>query len=162
MVDVFVLLVPPAGGDELQGIKRGIMELADVLVVTKADGDLAAAANRTAPTTATPCTCCGRSGPAGRSRSSPAQRSTAPASATSASTWSGRTIAWPVTSWPPSARRQGLSWMWSEITETLIQQVRDHTELRALVGSLEAAVADGSTSPAAAAREVLSRFGPSD
>ena len=42
LVDVFVLLVPPAGGDELQGIKRGIMELADVVVVTKADGDLRA------------------------------------------------------------------------------------------------------------------------
>ena len=48
LVDVFVLLVPPAGGDELQGIKRGIMELADVVVVTKADGDLVPAANRTA------------------------------------------------------------------------------------------------------------------
>jgi LAO/AO transport system kinase len=44
MVDVFVLLVQPGGGDELQGLKRGIVELADVIVVTKADGDLAAAA----------------------------------------------------------------------------------------------------------------------
>ena len=40
MVDMFVLLVPPGAGDELQGIKRGIMELADVVVVTKADGEL--------------------------------------------------------------------------------------------------------------------------
>lgn len=46
MVDAFVLLVSPGGGDELQGIKRGIMELADLVVVTKADGDLAAAAGR--------------------------------------------------------------------------------------------------------------------
>jgi LAO/AO transport system kinase len=44
MVDVFVLLVQPGGGDELQGLKRGIVELADVIVVTKADGDLADAA----------------------------------------------------------------------------------------------------------------------
>jgi len=67
MVDLFVLLVPPAGGDELQvsasfsrlpalslsvsffffftqGIKRGIMELADLILVTKADGDLVSAA----------------------------------------------------------------------------------------------------------------------
>ena len=44
MVDLFVLLVSPGGGDELQGIKRGIMELADLVVVTKADGDLVAAA----------------------------------------------------------------------------------------------------------------------
>jgi LAO/AO transport system kinase len=46
MVDCFVLLVAPAGGDELQGIKRGVMELADLLVVTKADGDTAPAAAR--------------------------------------------------------------------------------------------------------------------
>jgi LAO/AO transport system kinase len=46
LVDTFVLLVSPGGGDELQGVKRGIMELADVVVVTKADGDLAAAARR--------------------------------------------------------------------------------------------------------------------
>src|SRR5204863_3586165 len=44
MVDVFVVLVAPGGGDELQGIKRGVMELVDVLVVTKADGELRNAA----------------------------------------------------------------------------------------------------------------------
>ena len=48
MVDAFVVLVSPGGGDELQGIKRGIMELADLVVVTKADGDLAPAAGRSA------------------------------------------------------------------------------------------------------------------
>ena len=47
MVDLFLLLVAPGGGDELQGIKRGIMELADLVVVNKADGDLAPAAGRT-------------------------------------------------------------------------------------------------------------------
>jgi LAO/AO transport system kinase len=46
LVDVFMLLLAPAGGDDLQGIKRGIMELADVLVVNKSDGDLVAAAQR--------------------------------------------------------------------------------------------------------------------
>jgi len=48
MVDLFVLLVAPGGGDELQGIKRGVMELADLVIVTKADGDLADAASRAA------------------------------------------------------------------------------------------------------------------
>src|SRR5262245_37930948 len=48
MVDLFVLLIAPGGGDELQGVKRGIVELADLLVVNKADGDLEAAARRTA------------------------------------------------------------------------------------------------------------------
>lgn len=47
MSDVFLLLLAPAGGDELQGVKRGIMEMADLIVVNKADGDLKAAANRT-------------------------------------------------------------------------------------------------------------------
>jgi LAO/AO transport system kinase len=46
MVDTFVLLAAPGGGDDLQGVKRGIIELADVIAVTKADGDLATAANR--------------------------------------------------------------------------------------------------------------------
>jgi LAO/AO transport system kinase len=45
--DVFLLLLAPAGGDELQGVKRGIMEIADMIVVNKADGDLKAAATRT-------------------------------------------------------------------------------------------------------------------
>ncbi|XP_056595976.1 methylmalonic aciduria type A protein, mitochondrial isoform X2 [Triplophysa dalaica] len=46
MVDMFVLLIPPAGGDELQGIKRGIIEMADFVVVTKSDGDLIVPARR--------------------------------------------------------------------------------------------------------------------
>lgn len=45
--DVFLLLLAPAGGDELQGVKRGIMEAADLIVVNKADGDLKATATRT-------------------------------------------------------------------------------------------------------------------
>jgi LAO/AO transport system kinase len=48
MVDLFVLLLSPGGGDDLQGIKRGVMELADLALVTKADGDLKAAASRAA------------------------------------------------------------------------------------------------------------------
>lgn len=44
MVDMFILLLSPGGGDELQGIKRGIMELADLVIVNKADGDFEAAA----------------------------------------------------------------------------------------------------------------------
>ena len=47
MADLFILLLAPAGGDELQGVKRGIMEMADLILVNKADGDLKAAATRT-------------------------------------------------------------------------------------------------------------------
>jgi LAO/AO transport system kinase len=48
MVDFFLLLLSPAAGDELQGIKRGVMELCDGILVHKADGDLAPAADRAA------------------------------------------------------------------------------------------------------------------
>jgi LAO/AO transport system kinase len=46
MTDIFLLLHAPGGGDELQGVKRGIMELADIVAVNKADGDLLPAATR--------------------------------------------------------------------------------------------------------------------
>lgn len=47
MADLFLLLLAPAGGDELQGVKRGIMEMTDLIVINKADGDLKATATRT-------------------------------------------------------------------------------------------------------------------
>ena len=47
MTDIFVLLIAPGGGDELQGVKRGIMEMADLILVNKADGEHAAEASRT-------------------------------------------------------------------------------------------------------------------
>jgi LAO/AO transport system kinase len=47
MSDLFALLLAPAGGDELQGVKRGIMEMADMILVNKSDGDLRPAATRT-------------------------------------------------------------------------------------------------------------------
>ncbi len=47
MTDCFMVLIGPGTGDHIQGIKRGIVELADILVITKADGDSAAAAENT-------------------------------------------------------------------------------------------------------------------
>lgn len=47
LCDLFLLLMAPAGGDELQGVKRGIMEMADMILVNKADGELLATATRT-------------------------------------------------------------------------------------------------------------------
>jgi GTPase len=46
MVDMFLLLLAPGAGDELQGLKKGIVELADLILVNKADGDLRPAAIR--------------------------------------------------------------------------------------------------------------------
>src|SRR5580704_2831493 len=48
MTDMFVLILPPAAGDELQGLKRGIIELADLVLINKADGELLDHANRSA------------------------------------------------------------------------------------------------------------------
>ncbi len=48
VTDLFLLLLAPGGGDDLQGIKRGVMELADLVVVNKADGKNASLANHTA------------------------------------------------------------------------------------------------------------------
>jgi len=48
MVDMFVLILPPAAGDELQGLKRGIIELADLVLINKADGELLDHARRSA------------------------------------------------------------------------------------------------------------------
>lgn len=46
MVDIFALLIPPGSGDEMQGIKRGIMELSDLIIINKSDGDLLEASMR--------------------------------------------------------------------------------------------------------------------
>ena len=48
MVDVFVIVAIPGAGDELQGIKRGLLELADIIAVNKADGDNVERASRAA------------------------------------------------------------------------------------------------------------------
>lgn len=45
MVDMFVMLVSPTGGDELQGLKKGIMELVDLIIINKADGELVSSAH---------------------------------------------------------------------------------------------------------------------
>src|SRR6266700_5530967 len=48
LTDLFLLILPPAAGDELQGLKRGIIELADLVLINKADGTLLAHARRAA------------------------------------------------------------------------------------------------------------------
>ena len=93
MVDLFVLLLAPGAGDELQGVKRGIVELADLVVVNKADGD----ARRPRPPhrrrlRATRCTSCGRRRRRGRRGCARARRCSARAS-TSCGTPSSELVA---------------------------------------------------------------------
>ena len=80
MVDVFVVVAIPGAGDELQGIKRGLLELADVIAVNKADSDNVERANRAAPNTARRCTFSPPATPPGSPPCSPCRRGTIRAS----------------------------------------------------------------------------------
>jgi LAO/AO transport system kinase len=156
LVDVFVLLVPPAGGDELQGIKRGIMELADVVVVTKADGDLVPAANRTA---------------ADHRHAVHLLHGQDPPPVVTCSAIKGEGVddAWAAVravhdrreaSGARADRRsaQARSWLWDEVRETLLDELRTDPGVAALAPSLEADVIAGTLSPAAAAQQLLTAF----
>jgi len=156
LVDVFVLLVPPAGGDELQGIKRGIMELADVVVVTKADGDLVPAANRTAADHRHAVHLLHGAAPP-------------PVVACSAITGEGVDAAWAAirevhdrraANGEQAERRsaQARSWLWDEVRETLLDELRTDPGVADLAPVLEAEVTAGTLSPAAAAAQLLEQF----
>jgi LAO/AO transport system kinase len=152
MTDAFVLLVAPAGGDELQGVKRGIMELADVLVVNKCDGALEAQARATL------------------GDYSSALRLVRPSSpswtpvALAASALSGLGVAelWTTlgdlrnaraSSGEADQRRadQNREWLWSEVRERIIAGMRSQPGM----AEIENAVAEGTRSPSAAAEDVL-------
>ena len=156
MTDVFVLLLAPGAGDELQGIKRGIVELAHLVLVNKADGDLAAEAQRTA------------------SEYRNALRLLASRDAgwrmevhtCSALTGSGIPEAWGCIEryreWyegtgARSRRRfgQARDWLWSEIAGSVRATIESRDDLGQLVESLEADVAAGRVPAAAAARRVI-------
>ena len=158
MVDLFLLLVSPAGGDELQGIKRGIMELADLVLVNKADGDLAAAAGRTA-------------GDYGNALHllRPKHRSwTARAMQVSAITGKGIDDAWRAVQEFGAAlsngtlqsmrSQQAVAWLWSEVHDQLLADLRAHPAVAAELGAVEAGVAGGTLSAAAGARRLLDAF----
>jgi LAO/AO transport system kinase len=159
MVDVFLLLIAPGGGDELQGIKRGIVELADLVVVTKDDGDLAPAARRAV------------------ADYRHALRLFAPGEsgewveAVSVSALAGKGLdkVWQIAVHRLDAARanghfmarragQAQAALWREIGDGLIERFRaDKSAARAL-RALEAKVAAGKLTPAAAARQALNAF----
>jgi LAO/AO transport system kinase len=159
MVDLFVLLLGPGAGDELQGVKRGIVELADLIVVNKADGDLLDAARHTA---------------ADYAHALHLVRSTDDGAIDRVRTCSallgegidelweaiGALVAAARASGELDARRadQARAWMWSEVTDTLLDELRSDIAVRARIEALEHDVSDGRISPAAAAHEVLAAF----
>ncbi len=159
MTDMFVLLLLPGGGDELQGIKRGIMELADLILINKADGDLQVLAGRTA------------------AEYRNALRLLHPRSADwkvevrtcSARDDVGITEVWEVAlhhrdvleaSGQFLARRaaQARDWMWSEVEDSLIMALQSDPEVRKQIPALEAAASEGRIPPTIAARQLLEIF----
>ena len=159
MVDMFLLLLVPGGGDELQGIKRGIMELADLLIVNKADGDLAAAAGRAAGEYAHAL------------QLMPAASPDWAAEVVQCSALENRGIAevWETVGRFRAAREgtgelamrradQARAWMWSEIGETLTAEFRRHPDVASKLGAMEEAVAAGEMTPAEAAATLLDAF----
>lgn len=159
MTDLFCLLLPPGGGDELQGIKKGIVELADMIVVNKADGDLAAAANRavaeyhaatgflrpTRPDWRPPvlkCSALSRQG---------IDAVWATMMAFSARYWGDGSI-------PTRRAAQAAGWMWRDIGDMLVERLQSAPTLARLRQDCAAAVARGDLSPSIGARRLVDAF----
>lgn len=159
MVDIFLLLLLPGGGDELQGIKKGIVELADVVVVNKADGDLAAAAERAAAEYHAALGLLRAPNPNWRP---PVLRCSALTGAGIAEVWETvqKHRAVMEANGARAAKRsaQAGAWMWSEVREGLLREFREHPEVSAALAGLEAEVRAGQTPPTAAARRLIRLF----
>ncbi len=158
LVDLFLLVASPAGGDELQGIKRGIMELADLIVVNKADGDLVPAANRAA---------------ADLRHAVHLLRPKRPGASVEVRTCSalsgdGVPELWAAlvdahraaeATWLPAHReQQRVAWMWREVTDSLVDGLRSHPAVREGLPAIERQVRAGELSPSSAAGELLRRY----
>ncbi|EAQ04902.1 arginine/ornithine transport system ATPase [Pseudooceanicola batsensis HTCC2597] len=160
MTDLFLLLLAPAGGDELQGVKRGIMEMADMILVNKADGDLRATATRT---------CADYSGALRLLRKRPQDPDGFPKAMTvSAVEETGLAAAWDemqaLTEWRRETgffegRRaeQARYWFREDVRNGLLARL-DAPEMQAEMDRLAEEVAGGGTTATAAAEEMLSRL----
>jgi len=165
MADVFVLLLQPGGGDELQGFKRGIMELADLFVITKADGELEAAAARAAAEyqgalgLLRPGRADGTAGPDWRP---PVLQCSAVTGAGIPEVWAavGRCREAMSKGGALDARRgaQAETWMWRELGEALTASLRAHPAVAGRLAGIEARVRAGTLTPATAARDLLEAY----
>lgn len=156
MVDMFLLLLSPGGGDELQGIKRGIMELADLVVVNKADGDLVPAARRASMEYKAALHLM-------RPKSAHWRPDVLLASALNnvgiAEIWAAVEAhhkalgdAGEIAS---QRALQAQAWMWTEIREGLLGALKDNQEAVRLIPRLEGDVRAGVTTPTLAAKALL-------
>ncbi len=159
MVDFFLVLMLPGAGDELQGLKKGLLEIADMIVVNKSDGDMveparqAAAQYRRALEIVTPAQ------PDWR----PHVRTCSAVSGYGlAEIWDGieehRTVL--SNSGALAARRsdQRVWWMWSMIRDRIMLALSDDDAVRSILGDLETAVGADRMTPGTAADRVLEVF----
>jgi LAO/AO transport system kinase len=159
MVDCFLLLIAPGGGDELQGIKRGIMELADVVVVNKADGELAAVAGATASDYTNALRLIRPKTPPWAPR------------VVLASALEGRGVdeCWAAVeehhqtledagALAPRRAEQAKAWMWAELSSGLLERLREDPAAAEAAARLEADVVAGTLPPTVAAERVLDTF----
>mgnify|MGYP001574793649 CR=1 FL=1 len=159
MTDIFLLLLLPAGGDELQGIKRGIMELADLILVNKADGDQASSANQTLNDYRSALHFM-------QSRFASWQ----PAIMTCSSlnnqgidkVWQQvegfRSAVTETGELQQNRKRQARAWMWNETAEVLIADLKNHPQVKSLVPELEQAVIEGKLPPTVAAQRLIEHY----
>jgi LAO/AO transport system kinase len=160
MTDFFLVLMLPGAGDELQGIKKGVVELADMLAVNKADGD-----NVKRATTAA-----AEYRAALHIISAGSELWTPPVVTFSALTGDGIAELWAKVSehrermsaagaLAARRREQQVKWMWSMLEERVMARLKSDPALRARLPKLEAAVAAGRTSPAVAVDELAKSLG---
>ncbi len=161
MSDLFVLLIAPAGGDELQGVKRGIMEIADIILVNKADGELKSTALRTAADYA---------GALHLLRKRDGDAPGFPKAMTvSAQEIIGLAEAWAEMEalaafrresgfWTTRRAAQARGWFAEEVRRGLMARLTDSPKADAAMATLADAVASGEKSPGAAAAEVLKQL----
>ncbi len=159
LVDLFLLLLLPGGGDELQGLKRGIIELADILAINKADGELEAAAGRAAAEYANAV----RLLPPGHEGWQPPVLTCSAKSGTGiAEVWAEidrfRETFGPGGAIADKRARQAQAWMWNEIGETLMARFKAHPDVAEQLTDLGAKVRAGLLTPAAAARALMAAF----
>jgi LAO/AO transport system kinase len=155
MTDTFLALMLPGAGDELQGIKKGMLELADVVAVNKADGDNIARAKAAAVSLRA----------ALHLLATTAGTDEAPVLTYSALTGDGIGRLWQAVldhrrrleqSGRLASRRreQQVRWMWTLIEERFREKLRSDPTVKARLRTLEAAVAGGKLPPSLAADEI--------
>jgi LAO/AO transport system kinase len=159
IVDMFVLILPPAAGDELQGLKRGIVELADLVLVSKADGELAKAARQTTADYASALHLLRPSSPEWPAR---VRAVSALAGLGIAETWDDvagfRAALEASGGWSRRRRGQARAALWAEIGDSLVERFRAAPSIARRLAAVENEVIAGTRTPAAAARHLLGEF----